>query len=99
MTQTERIDVRGTRIAVRRIPHGDGGAPTIVFLHEGLGSISLWKDFPGRLAAACHCGSLVYSRFGNYFIYKNVGPDYYALPAPENANQPLINLFTEILNK
>lgn len=40
----------------------------------------------------------VYSRFGNYFIYKNAGPGYYALPAPENANQPLIDLFTEILN-
>ncbi len=38
---------------------------TIVFLHEGLGSISLWKDFPQRLAAACGCNALVYSRYGN----------------------------------
>ncbi len=40
----------------------------------------------------------VYSRFGNYFIYKNAGPGYYAWPDPENANQPLVDLFTEILN-
>jgi pimeloyl-ACP methyl ester carboxylesterase len=32
-----------------------------------LGSISLWKDFPDRLAAACGCNALVYSRYGNGF--------------------------------
>lgn len=41
----------------------------------------------------------VYSRFVNYAIYQNAGAGYYALPSPENANQPLIDLFTEILNK
>lgn len=40
----------------------------------------------------------VYSRFGNYFIYKNAFPDGYEWPSPENANQPLIDLFTETLN-
>lgn len=40
----------------------------------------------------------VYSRFNNYFIYKNAGPGYYDWPSPENANQPLVDLFTEILN-
>ncbi|MEO8505913.1 MAG: alpha/beta hydrolase [Acidobacteriota bacterium] len=39
-------------------------APTVVFLHEGLGSVSLWRDFPDRLAAATGCGALVYSRAG-----------------------------------
>lgn len=39
----------------------------------------------------------VYSRFVNYAIYQNAGTGYYALPSPENANQPLIDLFTEIL--
>ncbi len=39
-------------------------APTLVFLHEGLGSLSMWRDFPRRLADATGCGALVYSRAG-----------------------------------
>jgi pimeloyl-ACP methyl ester carboxylesterase len=39
-------------------------APTIVFLHEGLGSVSRWRDFPDRIAGATGCGTLVYSRRG-----------------------------------
>ena len=39
-------------------------APTLVFLHEGLGSVSTWRDFPMRLAEATGCGALVYSRAG-----------------------------------
>ena len=37
---------------------------TVVFLHEGLGSASMWKDFPQRVAAATGCRGLVYSRYG-----------------------------------
>ncbi|MGA9867725.1 MAG: alpha/beta hydrolase [Acetobacteraceae bacterium] len=39
-------------------------APTLVLLHEGLGSVELWRDFPGRVAAATECGVFAYSRFG-----------------------------------
>ncbi|MCG8695036.1 MAG: alpha/beta hydrolase [Minwuiales bacterium] len=39
-------------------------APTLVFLHEGLGCVSMWRDFPEKLAAATGCGALVYSRLG-----------------------------------
>lgn len=39
-------------------------APLIVFLHEGLGSVSMWKDFPQRLCEATGCRGLVYSRPG-----------------------------------
>jgi pimeloyl-ACP methyl ester carboxylesterase len=39
-------------------------APTIVFLHEGLGSAGMWRDFPDRVAAAAGCGALIYSRLG-----------------------------------
>lgn len=38
--------------------------PTLVFLHEGLGCISLWRDFPARIALATGCRTLVYSRYG-----------------------------------
>jgi pimeloyl-ACP methyl ester carboxylesterase len=46
--------------------HGPGpmDAPTLVFLHEGLGCVSMWKDFPARLAEVTGCGALVYSRAG-----------------------------------
>jgi pimeloyl-ACP methyl ester carboxylesterase len=39
-------------------------APLIVFLHEGLGSLSMWRDFPTRLCEAAQCRGLVYSRPG-----------------------------------
>ncbi|HEY8165322.1 MAG TPA: alpha/beta hydrolase, partial [Gemmatimonadaceae bacterium] len=37
---------------------------TLVFLHEGLGSATAWRDFPRRLAEKTGCGALVYSRIG-----------------------------------
>jgi pimeloyl-ACP methyl ester carboxylesterase len=48
----------------RWIGPGPERAPTLVFLHEGLGSATLWRDFPDRVAAASGCGALVYSRQG-----------------------------------
>ena len=39
-------------------------APTLVFLHEGLGSATTWHNFPSQLAAATGCGAMVYSRAG-----------------------------------
>jgi pimeloyl-ACP methyl ester carboxylesterase len=39
--------------------------PAIVMLHEGLGSIAMWKDFPDRVADATGCSVLVYSRYGH----------------------------------
>jgi pimeloyl-ACP methyl ester carboxylesterase len=38
--------------------------PTIVMLHEGLGCVGLWGDFPDRLQRATGCGVFVYSRAG-----------------------------------
>jgi len=39
-------------------------APTLVLLHEGLGCVELWRDFPEALVEATGCGVFVYSRFG-----------------------------------
>ena len=39
-------------------------APLMIFLHEGLGSVSMWKDWPSRLCSALGCRGLVYSRPG-----------------------------------
>src|SRR5882672_5227704 len=43
---------------------GDAGRPPLVFLHEGLGSIRQWRDFPAKVAAATGCRALVYDRYG-----------------------------------
>ncbi len=43
---------------------GPGAAPTIALLHEGLGCVALWRDFPARLAAQTGCGVLAWSRRG-----------------------------------
>ncbi len=40
------------------------GEPLVVFLHEGLGSLSMWKDWPQKLCKALGCRGLVYSRPG-----------------------------------
>jgi pimeloyl-ACP methyl ester carboxylesterase len=43
---------------------GPASGPTLVFLHEGLGSIAQWRDFPARVARASGCRALVYDRYG-----------------------------------
>jgi pimeloyl-ACP methyl ester carboxylesterase len=46
---------------------GDRCQPTLVFLHEGLGSISSWRDFPSNVCARTNSPGLIYSRYGNGF--------------------------------
>lgn len=56
--------VGGVRIeAAWHGPPGDH-APTLVLLHEGLGSVSTWRDWPARLAAEAGYGVLAFSRAG-----------------------------------
>ena len=43
---------------------GPQRAPTLIFLHEGLGCVDLWKDFPANVAAITGWGALAYSRLG-----------------------------------
>jgi len=72
------LDVRGVRLEFERIEAPASQAPTIVMLHEGLGSIALWRDFPARLAAASGATVLLYSRRG----YGRSAP----LPAPRSVD-------------
>jgi pimeloyl-ACP methyl ester carboxylesterase len=58
------LDVEGVRFEARWVETGSKGKPALVFLHEGLGSVSLWRDFPNRLARATGCPALVFSRQG-----------------------------------
>lgn len=54
----------GLRIEYRRVGTPGTSGPHLVFLHEGLGSVSAWRDFPDRLCAATATRGLVYSRPG-----------------------------------
>ena len=59
------IDWDGRPVTIEyRWINASSDQPLIVFLHEGLGSTSMWKDFPDRLCQATCCRGLVYSRPG-----------------------------------
>jgi pimeloyl-ACP methyl ester carboxylesterase len=73
----ETIVVDGVELECARL-QGERSAPTLVFLHEGLGSIAMWRDFPRRVADACECPALIYSREG----YGQSSP----LAAPQRAD-------------
>jgi len=55
--------VDGKQLEVVRCD-GDAARPAIVLLHEGLGSVSLWRDFPHRLRERTRCTVIAYSRYG-----------------------------------
>jgi pimeloyl-ACP methyl ester carboxylesterase len=58
------LSVNDQRLEYRMIGPRPGEAPTLVLLHEGLGCVGLWGDFPDRLQQATGCGVFVYSRAG-----------------------------------
>jgi pimeloyl-ACP methyl ester carboxylesterase len=57
------VKVAGRSISYERID-GDAAKAVLVFLHEGLGSIRQWRDFPQQLAQATGHPALVYDRYG-----------------------------------
>lgn len=57
------VTAGGHRLEYQRI-EGRANAPCLVFLHEGLGSVALWRDFPAKLAQASGAPAVVYSRYG-----------------------------------
>lgn len=57
------VDLGCRRIEYRFIP-GEAQHSTLVFLHEGLGCVALWREFPERVAARLHAPAMLYSRFG-----------------------------------
>ncbi|MEO8486194.1 MAG: alpha/beta hydrolase [Betaproteobacteria bacterium] len=58
------VDVPGARLEVDRISVGRGAVAPIVMLHEGLGSVAMWREFPHRVAHAAGRDVVVYSRAG-----------------------------------
>jgi pimeloyl-ACP methyl ester carboxylesterase len=58
------VVVDGKRLETAWWPGSDADRPPLVLLHEGLGSLELWRDLPVRLAERTGCGVLAYSRYG-----------------------------------
>jgi pimeloyl-ACP methyl ester carboxylesterase len=58
------VSAGGHRLEYERIDVGGHDRPTLVLLHEGLGSIAMWRDFPHLLAHATVSRVIVYSRYG-----------------------------------
>ena len=61
-----RIDINGVGLEINHIAALQNGHPAapLVFLHEGLGSVAMWRDWPAQLCAATGRAGLVYSRRG-----------------------------------
>jgi pimeloyl-ACP methyl ester carboxylesterase len=64
LSPTGFLTINGAELEYRMIGPPPDKAPTIVKLHEGLGSAAQWGDFPDRLQAATGAGVFVYSRAG-----------------------------------
>lgn len=73
---------------IETIWHARGRTPTLVFLHEGLGSAAQWRDFPEQLADATGCSALSYSRIG----YGRSSPVTLPRPLTYMEEEPLIEL-------
>lgn len=59
------IRADGHLVRATALGYGPKHAPTLVFLHEGLGSIAQWRGFPDTLANATNCNAIVYERWGH----------------------------------
>lgn len=58
------MEIGGTRLEYACLGPAPDMAPTLVLLHEGLGSVALWRDFPAKLQAMTGLGVFMYSRRG-----------------------------------
>jgi pimeloyl-ACP methyl ester carboxylesterase len=62
--QTDQLNFDGRRIEYRFVQPAGANGVDLVMLHDGLGSVSMWREFPEQLARATGCRTLVYSRHG-----------------------------------
>ena len=58
------ITIQGLRLEYRDYPATADNRPTLMLLHEGLGSVAMWRHFPEKLAACTGCRLIVWSRAG-----------------------------------
>lgn len=64
MTQRQFLETANARLEYQSVQPEASTGPMLVLLHEGLGSLELWRDFPVQLAEACNAPVLIYSRQG-----------------------------------
>jgi pimeloyl-ACP methyl ester carboxylesterase len=64
LSPTGFLRIGAAELEYRMIGPAPDDAPTVVMLHEGLGSAGLWGDFPDKLQAATGAGIFIYSRAG-----------------------------------
>jgi len=62
--ENQRLNVDGVYLEYRWIGQQLAGQPVLVFLHEGLGCVDLWRDFPDKLSCDTGLPAFVYSRKG-----------------------------------
>ena len=62
--QTDQLNFDVRRIEYRFVQPAGANGVDLVMLHDGLGSVSMWREFPEQLARATGCRTLVYSRHG-----------------------------------
>src|SRR6202158_2787015 len=86
LSPTGFLRIGASDLEYRMIGPSPEDAPSIVMLHEGLGSAALWGDFPEKLQAATGAGVLVYSRAG------------YGASSPVQLPRPLDYMHVEALD-
>lgn len=64
MIESGFLDAAGGRLEYARWGAGELEGPPLVLLHEGLGCVSMWRDWPDELARATGREVFAYSRFG-----------------------------------
>ncbi|AHL75718.1 hydrolase [Stutzerimonas stutzeri] len=92
------LDIGTAKLEYRLLPATDPTRPTLVLLHEGLGSVALWKDFPEVLAARTGWPVLVYSRQGyggSSPVQLPRGLDYLSVAGPNELGRVLDALALE----
>lgn len=62
--ETGHVDLGDQQLEFVRYGAARDEAPSLIFLHEGLGSVAMWRDFPARVAAATGAQAIIYSRCG-----------------------------------
>src|SRR6185369_10506233 len=85
LSDSDFLDIDRQRLEYRFIGPRPDSAPTLVLLHEGLGCVGLWGDFPEKLQAATGAGVFAYSRAG------------YGASTPVKLPRPLDYMHTEAL--
>lgn len=64
MLQTDFIEINGLSYHLKHTIK-ESNLPTIIFLHDSLGSVKLWRDFPEKLGEITNCNILMYDREGH----------------------------------